>query len=102
MLRWGMIACTAMRHCSVLGLVIATVAAASSSTTAEQSAALSVHDAVASYARGDFAVAVRDLDTRLLTVAPFTRALDAWIAVHSAPQAGGATTSCGRNSWVQA
>jgi tetratricopeptide (TPR) repeat protein len=41
---------------------------------------VSVRDAAALYARGDFTAAVRDVDTHLLKVAPFTRALDGWIA----------------------
>src|SRR3990172_5148453 len=62
-------------------LVVATaVAAASLSSAARQPGPLSVREAVEWYARGDFATAVDALDTRRLTVLPFTRALDTWIA----------------------
>jgi tetratricopeptide (TPR) repeat protein len=70
-----------MRHWLVRGLIVATAAgAAASAPLARQSGRLSVRDAVAVYSRGDFSTAVRDLDTQQLKVAPFTRALDEWIA----------------------
>jgi tetratricopeptide (TPR) repeat protein len=72
---------TAMRSWFLRGLVVAAAALpASSATLAGQSVPLSVQDAVTLYARGDFTIAVRDLYTPGLKVAPFTRALDAWIA----------------------
>jgi tetratricopeptide (TPR) repeat protein len=70
-----------MRRWLACGLVVATAAAAAASAPlARQSARLSVRDAIALYSRGDFGTAVRDLDTQRLRVAPFTRALDEWIA----------------------
>src|SRR5436190_2678237 len=70
-----------MRHWLVRGLVVAAaVGTAASAPLARQSARLPVRDAVALYARGDFSAAVRDLDTKGLKVAVFTRALDEWIA----------------------
>lgn len=59
--------------------VAATVLAAPSSS-ARQTTKLSVPDAINLYARGDFDTAVRNLDTQTLRVAPFTGALDEWIA----------------------
>src|SRR5512134_3233989 len=71
----------AMRHGFALELIVATaVGTAASTPSLRQSGPLSIQDAVARYASGDFATAVRDLDTRALKVAPFTRALNAWIA----------------------
>lgn len=70
-----------MRHWLVRGLVVATaVVTALSAQSGAPPARLSVQDAVVHYARGDFERAVRDLDTERLYVAPFTRALDQWIA----------------------
>ena len=70
-----------MRRWLVRGLVVAAaVGTAASAPVARQSARLSVRDAVALYARGDFSAAVRDLNTQGLKVAPFTGALDEWIA----------------------
>jgi len=70
-----------MPHWSVPGLVIAFVLVpVSLAPLAQTAAGLSVPDAVARYARGDFETGVRDLDTSALKVAPFTRALDEWIA----------------------
>jgi hypothetical protein len=71
-----------MRHWLFRGLVLATAVgtAARAPLILGQSGRLSVRDAVALYARGDFSAAVRDLDTQGLKVAPFTHALDQWIA----------------------
>jgi tetratricopeptide (TPR) repeat protein len=70
-----------MRRWLVRGLVMAAaVGTAASAPIAQQSGRLSVQDAVALYARGDFGTAVRALDTQGLKVALFTRALDEWIA----------------------
>jgi tetratricopeptide (TPR) repeat protein len=74
-----------MRRWLVRGLVVAAaVGAAASAPLARQSGRLSVRDAVALYARGDFSAAVRDLDTQGLKVALFTHALDEWIAAGDA------------------
>ena len=60
------------------------VAAAAATAISAQSVApvmrLSVQDAVALYARGDFERAVRELDTHQLKVGPFTRALEEWMS----------------------
>lgn len=72
-----------MRHWLALGLAASTAFAGGSPqrfVVAPQPGPLTVQIAVARYASGDFAAAVRDLDTRDLKVAPFTRALDEWIA----------------------
>jgi hypothetical protein len=74
-------AINAMRFRFARALVAAAaVVTASSAQSEKPSASLSVLDAVSLYARGDFDTAVRGLDTRELKVAPFTRALDGWIA----------------------
>lgn len=78
------------------GLVVAALAlSVSQAPSAPQPARLSVDQAIALYAQGQFATAVRDLDTRLLNVTPFTNALDAWIAA-------GDTTSRPRRRLVAA
>ena len=69
-----------MRYWLVRVLAVATaVGTAVSAPLARQSGPLSVRDAVALYARGEFSAAIRALDTQRLKVAPFTRALDEWI-----------------------
>src|SRR5438552_14650732 len=47
-------------------------------------AALSLKEALAMYASGDYANAIRDLDVRRLTVAQLTETLDKWIAIGDA------------------
>lgn len=63
-----------------LALCVAATVLPAPSSSAQQTARLSVPDAINLYARGDFDTAVRNLDTQTLRVAPFTRALDEWIA----------------------
>jgi len=62
----------------VLALALGTTVASSSQSP--PSTRLSVADAVARYASGDFDGAVRDLDTGQLTATALTRSLDDWIA----------------------
>jgi len=69
-----------MRHWLVLGLVLSALGATASAPLARQASQLSVRDAVALYSRGDFSAAVRDVDAQQLKVAPFTGALNEWIA----------------------
>ena len=72
-----------MRIWVVRGLVLAAAISVSTAASAPQGgvqARLSVRDAVALYARGDFSTAVRDVDIKGLKVAPFIGALDEWIA----------------------
>ena len=65
----------------IIRVVSSTLALISIASSApRQTTGLSVEEAISRYASGDFDIAVRDLDTRRLTFAPFVAAIDNWIS----------------------